>query len=640
MGIDQNNYWKIPLKKPKIGYNINDWYVNKIDLNNIDNYTKVGNPNLLNVKYLGFSYETNSTAEGKILVNNIYLSDPAILRGNAYRGTMSTNLLGLGALTGNYSVKTSNFSPLGVNRSGYDTTNFSSSLQISKLRWMPISIGYSKSISNLKSIINYSSTSSNTRNENQTMRVSTNLNLNQILGKLFPSISYSYSNSQNDTFGNLDDLEKKKATSLNEAHTFAMRLQSFLFLFRSLNISGARNINVSKYNPDFDNTITNKTTLRNNVGANFTIRFLNLLNSFNYNDSYENDFKQTDNITYSASSNVSLIKALVEPNLKITGKLNRIYTKDNTSSDISATNVKFSTSIRLTNRISFSRLFRKFHFMGVNSININITYNKNNDSTIGTYKNIFPINGVIDILGNKFDEQLYTSLTNRDTLNLSFNYSPFTFIGLSGNYSLNISNTKNMGTILATTTKSINGNATIMKIDRLIKFLHRTTLTLGMGYRLNQSANSDLIQKTYNPSLSFPIYFSNKFSQSLRVSLSRNMQTRFGIETTTTDNLTLTSNWKYTLMLQYGIKIPFIKKKLKLKNAVNTNFGISYALIRSDVVNSNESNSFSINGGFDYRISRYFVLNSNLMYKIYKDITVVSRDYNEFKFTVGGNIIF
>ncbi|MCD6580012.1 hypothetical protein J7L48_11115 [bacterium] len=640
LGIDQNNYWKIPLKKPKPGYNLNDWYINNIDLNDLEKFEKIGNPNLLNVKYIGFLYETNSAAQGKILLNNIYLADPTVLKGTAYRGSMSTNLLGLGAFTGNYSVKSSDFSPLGVNRSGYNTANFSSSLQISKLRWMPVSLGYSRGISNLMSIVNYGSNSSNTKSENETLRISTNLNLNQLFGKLFPSLSYSYSNTNNDIFGTINELEKKKSMTLSEAHTFAMRLQSFLFILKSLNITGARNINIAKYNTEFDSTLTNKTTLRNNLGANFTIKFLKLLNSISYNDSYENDFKQNDNISYSVSSNVPIIKFILEPNLKIEGKLNRIYIKDNETSDISSTSVKFSTSIRLTNRISFSRIFKKFHLLGVNSINLNITYNKNNDSSISAYENVFPIEKILDILKDKINEDMYRNLTDRDTLNLSFNYAPFRFINLSGNYSLNISNTKNMGSSLTLTTKSINGNAAIMGIDKLIKFLKRTTLTLGMGYRLSRSADADLIQETYSPSLSFPIYFSNKFSQSLRAALTRNMQTRFGIETTTADSLTLTSNWKYTWNLQYGVKLPFIKNKIKLKNAVNTNLGISYAMVRSDVINSTESNSFTINGGFDYRMSRYFVLNSNIMYKIYNDLTVISRNYNEFKLTVGGNIIF
>ena len=83
-----------------------------------------------------------------------------------------------------------------------------------------------------------------------------------------------------------------------------------------------------------------------------------------------------------------------------------------------------------------------------------------------------------------------------------------------------------------------------------------------------------------------------------------------------------------------------LKEKIKLKNNVNTNLDFSYSIRRSDRINAHETNSFKISSGFNYRMSKNFVLKFNVTVNMYKDITEISNDYNEVKASIGGNIIF
>ena len=101
-----------------------------MNIKNIAQYEKTGNPSVLNVKYLSLEIVSGSSIQGKFLINNIILTDPDILKDSAYRASISTTLPGIGPISVNYSNVGGRFSALGSSRTGSNVRGFASSLTV------------------------------------------------------------------------------------------------------------------------------------------------------------------------------------------------------------------------------------------------------------------------------------------------------------------------------------------------------------------------------------------------------------------------------------------------------------------------------------------------------------------------------
>lgn len=643
MGIDENNYWRFPLAQPSFG----SWTPNEVDIKQIDarvadgSYSKEGNPSLYNVKYMAIELETETTIEGRILINNIILKSPEVLRDSAYRAAVSTELPGLGPVSVSYSNVGGNFSSLGSSRTGRDQEVISANLTLNSIKYLPITVGYSSSASTLQEIINISDSGvADYRSESENFRITTNMDLGKLLWSKLPSISYSYSNRQNKAYGIRDEDALLKSNAINEIHNVSVKIRNMLFILQNINISGGRNIVLKKFNQDYDNTDTDSFDARNNATLNFDIKHLKLKNTFVYNDTEKDGFKQNDNMSYNLSTSLKLLKHFLQPNITVKSALTRTYYK---SAEEDTTNVKFSTNVSISNRMSLSTIFRKTKFLSLGTININASYDYSTASEISSWAGIFPVEDAVKIITDQFEDEIFNNLSVQERIAFSMNYNPLSFIALSGNYNYRRADTVKLGSSYSDFTHSLVSNASITKLDKFFKFLKRTSLTLGFNYTSNEKSNSNYRLETFTPSATFPINFSSKLNQSLRVSYSHRVETTSniaGLIQSFQGNLTLSSSWNYRMDLKYGLKIPFVKKKIKLKNSVNTKLAFSMSMLRSDKINATESNNINVNGGFDYRFSKNFVFNSNISYTIYDNLNEVRLDYREFKITFGGNIIF
>ncbi len=639
MGIDENNYWKIPLSVKK-GYDSSDWVVNSIPVAGLSSYETVGNPSTLNVKYMALCIEAEAVVSGKFLFNNILLSEPKILKGTAYRANVSTDLGFFGPVAVNYSSVGSDFSPLGNNRTGTDQEALSATMNFSKLQWLPVNISYSRNTSELKDILDLSGTSSTTRSLSESIRFNTTLNLGTILWKFLPAINYSYSQSWSKSYGLYEGDELLKGKTLSEIHTMTMRMKSILFLIENMNLALGRNITLSENNPLFNTSASNPRTFRNNGTLSFTIKYLNLQNTLDYNESYQSGFKQNDNASYSITANVNLLRNILQPTVTLRGTLARVYYGDAVSSEAAYSSAKFTLNMSFKNRLMLGMLLRRVKILGLSTINLNISYDRSNATDIPEFDGVFGIIDSLDIVSGNLAPELYANQSDQERWNIALSYNPFKFLSLSGSYSYRQSDTSKLGTTTTEFNHSVNSSAMITQLDKLFKFLKRTSITLGMNYSLTEKADALYRNETFTPSLSFPISYSDVLTQSIRVSYNQNTDTRFGYDRTFSGTLSLATSLSYRLQLKYGIKLPFLKKKLNIQNAINTKLDFNMSMLRSDKIGATESNTYTVNGGFDYRFSKNFVFNSNISYTIYRNLDEIRYDYREFKITFGGNIVF